>query len=133
MLNSVCLMGRMVREPELRRTQSGSAVCSFSIAVERDGKDKDVDFVDIVCWSNAAEFVSRYVTKGRLVVCVGKLRQNAWRDRNGETRKKLEVVAMNVYPADQKKSDGSSDRDSVFTPPYTDYERMDDNDEDSPF
>jgi single-strand DNA-binding protein len=123
----------MVRDPELRRTQSGSAVCSFSIAAERDSKDKEVDFIEIVAWGNAAEFVARYMTKGRMVACKGRLRQNSNRDKNGETHKYLEVVAESVYVADQRKYDGNSNRDSVFTQPYTDYSRMDGEDEDSPF
>lgn len=107
MLNHITLMGRLTRDPELRRTGSGLAVASFTLAVDRDfsGNDgtKETDFVDIVAWRNTAEFVSKYFTKGRMAVVSGRLQIRNWTDKNGEKRRSAEVVADNVYFGDSKK------------------------------
>ncbi len=108
MLNSCTLMGRIVRDPELKHTGSGIAVTSFTIAVDRDfsGKDsgeKETDFVDIVAWRNTAEFVSKYFAKGRMAVVSGRLQMRKWTDKDGNKRTSAEVVAENVYFADSKK------------------------------
>ena len=107
MLNRIILMGRLTRDPELRHTQSGTAVASFSLAVDRDFKnqsgEKETDFVDIVAWRSSAEFVSRYFTKGRMAVVEGRLQMRDWTDREGNKRRSAEVVAENVYFADFKK------------------------------
>ncbi len=112
MLNHIVLMGRLTRDPELRRTGSGIAVASFSLAVDRDFQSKDtqektVDFIDIVAWRNTAEFVSKYFTKGRMAVVSGKLQIRNWTDKEGNKRRTAEVVADNVYFGDSKR-DGSS-------------------------
>ena len=102
MLNHIVLMGRLTRDPELRRTGSGVAVASFTLAVDRDfaaqGAEKETDFVDIVAWRNTAEFVSRYFTKGRMAVVTGRLQIRNWTDKEGNKRRSAEVVADNVYP-----------------------------------
>ena len=107
MLNKIILMGRLTRDPELRRTQSGTAVASFSLAVDRDFKnqsgEKETDFVDIVAWRSSAEFVSRYFTKGRMAVVEGRLQIRSWQDRDGNKRRSAEVVADNVYFGDSKR------------------------------
>ena len=107
MLNRIVLMGRLTRDPELRRTQSGTAVVSFSIACDRDyaaqGAEKETDFVDIVAWRNTAEFVSKYFTKGRMAVVEGRLQLRDWTDRDGNKRRSAEVVADNVYFGDSKR------------------------------
>ena len=114
MLNKIFLMGRLTRDPELRRTQAGTAVASFSLAVERDFKDKNsgekvADFIDIVAWRNTAEFVSKYFSKGRMAVVEGRLQIRDWQDRDGNKRRSAEVVAENVYFGDSKRdSDGGS-------------------------
>lgn len=109
MLNKIILMGRLTRDPELRRTQSGTAVTSFSIAVDRDfksqGGEKETDFIDIVAWRNTAEFVSKYFTKGRMAVVEGRLQIRDWTDRDGGKRRSAEVIAENVYFADSKRDD----------------------------
>ena len=110
MLNRVILMGRLVRDPELRRTQSGTPVASFSLAVERDFKnqstgEKTTDFIDIVAWRNTAEFVSKYFAKGRMAVVEGRLQIREWKDQNGNNRRSAEVVADNVYFGDSKRDD----------------------------
>ena len=113
MLNKVFIMGRLTRDPELRRTQSGTAVTSFSLAVDRDfksqGGEKETDFIDIVAWRNTAEFVSKYFTKGRMAVVEGRLQIRDWTDKDGNKRRTAEVVADQVYFGDSKRDgDGGS-------------------------
>lgn len=112
MLNKIILMGRLTRDPEMRTTQSGTAVASFSLAVDRDFKDKQTgekatDFIDIVAWRSTGEFVSKYFTKGRMAVVEGRLQIRDWTDQNGNKRRSAEVVADNVYFGDSKR-DGDS-------------------------
>ena len=114
MLNHIVLMGRLTRDPELRRTGSGVAVASFTLAVDRDyaaqGAEKETDFVDIVAWRNTAEFVSKYFAKGRMAVVTGRLQIRNWQDKEGNKRRSAEVVADNVYFGDSKRdnADGGS-------------------------
>ena len=113
MLNVCTIMGRMVRDPELRRTGTGTAVASFTLAVDRDysGKDsgeKETDFIDCVAWRQTGEFVSKYFTKGRMAVVSGRLQIRSWTDKDGNKRRSAEVVADNVYFADSKKEDGGA-------------------------
>lgn len=112
MLNKIILMGRLVRDPELRRTNGGTPVASFTIAVDRDfksqGGEKETDFIDIVAWRNTAEFVSKYFTKGRMAVVEGRLQIRDWTDKEGNKRKAAEVVADNVYFGDSKKDGGAA-------------------------
>ena len=107
MLNHIVLMGRLTRDPELRRTGSGVAVASFTIAVDRDfaaqGAEKETDFVDIVAWRSTAEFVSKYFTKGRMAVVTGRLQIRNWTDKEGNKRRSAEVVADNIYFGDSKR------------------------------
>ena len=111
MLNHIVLMGRLTRDPELRRTQTGTAVASFTLAVERDfgaqGGERQTDFIDIVAWRNTAEFVSKYFVKGQMAVVSGRLQIRDWTDRDGGKRRSAEVVADNVYFGESKR-----DRDS---------------------
>lgn len=107
MLNKIILMGRLTRDPELRRTQSGTAVASFTIAVDRDFKaqngEKETDFIDIVAWRSTAEFVCKYFSKGRMAVVEGRLQIRDWTDRDGGKRRSAEVVADNVYFGDSRR------------------------------
>ena len=108
MLNHIVLMGRLTRDPELRRTQSGVAVASFTLAVDRDftGKDggeRQTDFIDIVAWRNTAEFVSKYFTKGQMAVVSGRLQIRDWTANDGSKRRSAEVVADNVYFGEAKR------------------------------
>ena len=111
MLNKIIIMGRLTRDPELRRTQSGTAVTSFSLAVDRDFKsqsgEKETDFIDIVAWRGTAEFVSKYFTKGRMAVVEGRLQIRDWTDRDGGKRRSAEVIADNVDFGDSKREGGS--------------------------
>ena len=116
MLNHIVIMGRLTRDPELRRTGSGIAVASFSVAVDRDfGKnengEKETDFIDCVAWRNTAEFVSKYVTKGRMVAVSGRLQIRSWTDKDGNKRRSAEIVADNVYFADSRRD---SDNGSAY-------------------
>ena len=121
MLNRIILMGRLTRDPELRRTGNGTAVTSFSLAVDRDFKsqsgEKETDFIDIVAWRNTAEFVSKYFTKGRMAVVEGRLQIRDWTDRDGGKRRSAEVVADNVYFGDSKR-DGAPSGDYGAPPAY---------------
>ena len=113
MLNKIILMGRLCANPELRRTQSGTAVTSFSLAVDRDFKpqsgEKETDFIDIVAWRATAEFVSKYFTKGRMAVVEGRLQLRDWTDKDGNKRTSAEVVVANAYFGDSKRdSDGGN-------------------------
>lgn len=112
MLNHIVLMGRLTRDPELRRTGSGIAVASFTLAVDRDfgscdGGEKETDFIDIVAWRSTAEFVSKYFAKGRMAVVSGRLQMRKWSDKEGNKRVSAEVVADNVYFGDSKR-DGAA-------------------------
>lgn len=102
MLNDVKLQGRMTREPELRQTQSGKSVCGFSLAVKGNGKDAPTDFFDCVAWGNTAEFVSRYFSKGALMIVSGRLQTREWQDQNGAKRKSVEVVVNDAYFCESK-------------------------------
>ena len=112
MLNHIVLMGRLTADPELRRTGSGVAVASFTLAVDRDfankeSGQKETDFIDIVAWRGTAEFVSKYFAKGRMAVVSGRLQIRRWQDKDGNNRRSAEVVADNVYFGDSKRdSDG---------------------------
>ena len=108
MLNKIFIMGRLTRDPELRHTQTGTPVASFSLACDRDFKDKSTgerttDFIDVVAWRQTGEFVSRYFTKGRMAVVEGRLQNREWTDKEGNKRRSAEVVADNVYFADSKR------------------------------
>nr|DAY04694.1 MAG TPA: Single strand binding protein [Caudoviricetes sp.] len=107
MLNKIVLMGRLTRDPELRQTQSGNSVVSFTLACDRDfaaqGAEKETDFVDIVAWRGTAEFVSKYFSKGRMAVVSGRLQIRNWEDKDGNKRKTAEIVAESVYFGDSKR------------------------------
>ena len=145
MLNRIIIMGRLARDPELRRTQNGTPVASFRLAVDRDFKDKatgerTTDWIDVVAWRATAEFVSRFFTKGRMAVVEGRLQMRDWTDKDGNKRVAAEVVADNVYFGDSKR-DGAPSGD--YTAPMGGYaapvnttssfSEIDDEDGDLPF
>ena len=124
MLNHITIMGRMVRDPELRRTGSGIAVASFTVAVDRDFADKqsgekETDFIDCVAWRQTGEFVSKYFTKGRMIVVAGRLQIRGWTDKDGNKRRTAEIVADNVYFGDSKQDNGNHNNG------YTGYAKTD--------
>ena len=113
MLNHITLMGRLVRDPELRRTGSGVAVASFRIAVDRDfapkdGGERKADFIDCVAWRQTGEFISKFFPKGRMIVVSGRLQIRSWTDKDGNKRRTAEVVADNCYFGDSKREDAGS-------------------------
>ena len=110
MLNHTTIMGRLTRDPELRHTGSGTPVCSFTLAVDRDFADKNsgekqTDFIDCVAWRNTGEFVSKYFSKGSMAVVAGRIQVRDYTDRDGNKRRATEVVAEHVYFGESKKSD----------------------------
>ena len=128
MLNKVFIMGRMTRDPELRHTQSGTAVASFSLAVERDFKDKATgekvtDFIDCVAWRGTAESVSRYFAKGSMAVVIGALQIRSWDDKGGNKRRTAEVVAESVYFAGQKPSAQNPQGQDASKDPLDQFEK----------
>ena len=153
MLNQIIIMGRLTRDPELRRTGSGLAVASFSVAVERDYPNKEtgereVDFINCVAWRQTGEFVSKYFAKGSMIVVTGRLQMRKWTDNNGNNRTTYEIVADNVYFGESKKSSGGADPYNgvpYYTPPsggyyasgvkpaVSDFAMLDDDDAQLPF
>ena len=109
MLNHITIMGRLTRDPELRRTGTGIAVASFTVAVDRDfggrdGGERETDFIDCVAWRSTGEFVSKYFTKGSMIVVSGRLQIRSWTDKEGNKRRTAEVVADNCYFGESKRS-----------------------------
>ena len=110
MLNHITIMGRLTRDPELRRTGSGVAVASFTVAVDRDfasreSGERETDFIDCVAWRQTGEFVSKYFTKGSMIVVSGRLQIRGWTDKDGNKRRTAEVVADNCYFGESKRND----------------------------
>ena len=125
MLNKIIVMGRLTRDPETRRTQGGTAVAGFALAVERDFKDKQTgerttDFIDCVAWGHTGEFVSRFFTKGRMAIVEGRLQMRDWTDKSGNKRRSAEVVADQVYFGDSKRDgEGGGHHPPAYQPPVT--------------
>ena len=148
MLNHIIVMGRLTRDPELRRTGSGTAVASFTIAVDRDfspkdGGERETDFIDCVAWRQTGEFVSKYFQKGRMAVVSGRLQIRSWNDKDGNKRRTAEIVADNVYFGDSKRDDQSASAFgaapasygtySAPATPASDFAMLDDDDAQLPF
>ena len=141
-LNKIFIMGRLTKDPELRRTQSGTAVTSFTIAVDRDFKgqngEKETDFVDVAAWRSTAEFVAKYFTKGRMAVVEGRLQIRDWTDKDGNKRRSAEVVADNVYFGDSKRDDAPANAPAYGAPSapidgHSDFEEITEEDGELPF
>ncbi len=153
MLNHIIIMGRLTRDPELRRTGSGVAVTSFTLAVDRDfgnreSGEKETDFIDCVAWRQTGEFVDKYFSKGRMAVVSGRLQIRSWTDKEGNKRRTAEVVADNVYFGDSKRDSDSGNTNSYGTAPAapgfggysapasapaSDFAMLDDDDAQPPF
>ena len=153
MLNHIVVMGRLVREPELRRTSSGVAVTSFTVAVDRDfggreGGEKETDFIDCVAWRQTGEFVAKYFAKGRMAVVSGRLQIRKWTDKDGNNRRSAEIVADNVYFGDSKRDGDAGVAGGYEAPaapafggysapaasaPASDFAMLDDDDAQLPF
>ena len=128
-------MGRLTKDPEIRRTQSGTPVASLTLAVERDFKDDSgthaTDFIDCVAFRNTAEFVSKYFTKGQMAIVSGRLQIRQWKDKDGNNRKTAEIVADSVYFGEAKRSD-KREPDS-YAPPAGEFAELSEDDGDMPF
>ena len=114
MLNRAILMGRLVADPELRQTPNGISVCSFTIAIDRNyakDRERQADFIDIVAWRQSAEFVSRYFAKGKMIIVEGSIQTRLYKDKNGNTRKAVEVVADNVQFGESKNASAGAPQD----------------------
>ena len=153
MLNHIVIMGRLTRDPELRRTGSGIAVTSFTVAVDRDfgnreNGERETDFIDCVAWRQTGEFVSKYFAKGRMAVVSGRLQIRNWTDKEGNKRRTAEVIADNVYFGDSKRdgdNSGSSYGGNTYaapaapsysapaSAPASDFAMLDDDDAQLPF
>lgn len=141
MLNHIVIMGRLARDPELRRTQTGTPVVSFRLAVERDFKDKAsgeriTDWIDVTAWSYTADFVSKYFTKGRMAVVSGRLQTQEWTDRDGNKRRSVGVVADSVYLGDSRREgdgQGTAAPAPAYQPKQDFIELPDDGSGDLPF
>ncbi len=149
MLNKVILMGRLTRDPELRRTQSGTPVTSFTLAVDRDfksqGEEKQTDFIDVTCWQKSAEFVEKWFRKGQLVAVTGRLQARKYTDKDGNNRTAFEVVAEETHFAERKSDSPSYDLPPkaeashntspapALAPSVSSYTELEGDDEDLPF
>ena len=141
MLNHITIMGRLTKDPELRRTGSGIACTSFTLAVDRDygnNGEKETDFIDCVAWRSTAEFVDNYFSKGRMAVVSGRLQIRSWTDKDGNKRRNAEVVADNVYFGDSKKESDSGNAGYTgfvknTAAPANDFAMLDDEDPRLPF
>ena len=147
-MNQIVIMGRLTKDPELRHTQNGTPIASFSLAVDRrfppkDGGEKQTDFFDVVAWQKTGEFVSKYFVKGQMAAVTGRLEFRDWQDKDGNKRRSAEVVADNVYFTESKKSReaslGHAEPKNSFSAGYStpvegsDFEELDMNDGDLPF
>lgn len=147
MLNTVSLQGRMVRDPELRRTNSGKAVTSFTLACDRDFKnqqtgEKEVDFIECVAWGGTAEMVEKYFHKGQMAVATGRLQLRDWTDKNGQKRRTAEILVNSIYFCGSKESgtQASSGVDNGYSTqayqapaPAANFAELDGDDEQLPF
>lgn len=138
MLNKIILMGRLTRDPDLRRTGIGTAVTSFCLAVDRDFKsqsgEKETDFIDIVAWRATAEFVSKYFSKGQMAIVEGRLQLRDWTDKQGGKRRSAEVVADNVYFGDSKRDVSNSGTSAPFpVDAHSEFEEIGTEDGELPF
>lgn len=140
MLNKIFIMGRLTRDPELRTTNSGTSVASFSLAVDRNYKgadgEKETDFIDCVAWRSTAEFAAKYFTKGRMAVVEGRLQIRPWTDKEGNNRRSAEVIVDNMYFGDSKR-DGDTGGVRPASGPVNvsanDWQEVDEDEGDLPF
>ena len=135
-LNHITIMGRITKDVELRRTATGVAVASFTLAVDRDFKEKngekETDFIDCVAWRNTAEFVDKYFGKGKVAIVSGRLQIRSWKDKDGNNRRTAEVVADNVYFGDSKR-DGDNQATTASASEFPAFDYLDQQDSGLPF
>ena len=132
-MNQCQLLGRLVRDPELRYTQQGTPVCSFTLAVDRRFNRDKTDYIRVIAWRNTAEFCANYFQKGSRIALVGSIQTRTWEDDNGNKHGSVEVIADSVYFADSKKSDGQSGSPVEDAIANGDFIPIDGEDDDLPF
>ena len=125
-MNQVILMGRLTKEPELRRTQNQTAVCSFTIAVDRDFSKNETDFIDCVAWKSTGEFVAKYFGKGSPIAVSGRLQIRDWTDKDRNKRRSYEVVVENAYFCESKKERQTDQVDDIGADEYDDIDDLGD-------
>lgn len=138
MLNTITIMGRLTRDPELRKTESGISVANFTIACDRDysgkdGAEKETDFIDCTAWRGTADFISKYFAKGRMAVVSGRLQVRKWKDKDGNNRYSTEIAANNVYFGDSKRDSDSSGSAPAYTAPGQNITPLADDESELPF
>lgn len=140
MLNKILIMGRLTRDPELRTTNSGTSVASFSLAVDRNYKgadgEKETDFIDCVAWRQTGEFAAKYFTKGRMAVVEGRLQIRPWTDKEGNNRRSAEVIVENMYFGDSKRdgdTGGARPASGPVNVSANDWQEVDEDEGDLPF
>nr|DAV82301.1 MAG TPA: Single strand binding protein [Caudoviricetes sp.] len=140
MLNKIFIMGRLTRDPELRTTNSGTSVASFSLAVDRNYKgadgEKETDFIDCVAWRQTGEFAAKYFTKGRMAVVEGRLQIRPWTDKEGNNRRSAEVIVDNMYFGDSKRdgdTGGARPASGPVNVSANDWQEVDEDEGDLPF
>jgi single-strand DNA-binding protein len=141
MLNRITIQGRVVKKPEMRVTQSGKPVASFTLAVERDyvaqGQERETDFLDVVAWNQKAEVAGKYLDKGSMAVVDGRLQIRTWTDKEGNKRRKAEILADQIYFCGSKQSYGAAKASGAEASPASDvpdgFTMLDENAEDLPF
>lgn len=141
MLNRITIQGRVVKKPEMRVTQSGKPVASFTLAVERDyvaqGQERETDFLDVVAWNQKAEVAGKYLDKGSMAVVDGRLQIRTWTDKEGNKRRNAEILADQIYFCGSKQSDGAAKASGAEASPASDvpdgFTMLDENAEDLPF
>lgn len=112
MINKAILMGRLTRDPELRHTGTGTPVCSFTIAIDNGyGENRQTDFINCVAWNKTAEFVSKYFSKGRMIIVIGRISTRSWEGQDGKKNYTTEVIANEVSFGESKRN-----QDGDFTP-----------------
>lgn len=141
MLNVIIVQGRIVKKPEMRVTQSGTSVASFTLAVERDyaaqGRDRETDFIDVNAWGQKAEFAEKYLDKGSMVIVSGRLQIRTWEDKDGKKRRNAEIVADHIYFGGSKQTDGTAKASGTASASATDipegFTMLDENADELPF
>lgn len=140
MLNKIFIMGHLTRDPELRTTNSGTSVASFSLAVDRNYKgadgEKETDFIDCVAWRQTGEFAAKYFTKGRMAVVEGRLQIRPWTDKEGNNRRSAEVIVDNMYFGDSKRdgdTGGARPASGPVNVSANDWQEVDEDEGDLPF
>lgn len=133
-LNHVTIHGRFARDPELRRTQTGKAVVSFTLAVDNQGKDNGASFIPCVAWDKTGEFVNNFFQKGNAIIVEGRVESREWTDKEGHKRTTLEVIVNQAHFCEKKETNTAPKVDNnYYGQPASQFAMLDDSDEELPF